>query len=76
MVFEKNWIPECGKNHGFILEHCRDAPEATGDEPEDADFDAPKIYEPVSVNWFREIPFRVDIQTSKIMPNLISIIIS
>lgn len=26
---------------------CRDAPEATGDEPEDADFDMPKIYEPV-----------------------------
>lgn len=26
----------------------RDAPEATGDEPEDADFDAPKIYEPVA----------------------------
>ena len=26
----------------------RDAPEATGDEPDDADFDMPKIYEPVS----------------------------
>lgn len=25
----------------------RDAPEATGDEPEDTDFDMPKIYEPV-----------------------------
>ena len=25
----------------------RDAPEATGEEPEDADFDMPKIYEPV-----------------------------
>lgn len=25
----------------------RDAPEATGEEPEDADFDAPKVYEPV-----------------------------
>ena len=26
----------------------RDAPEATGDEPDDTDFDMPKIYEPVS----------------------------
>ncbi len=26
----------------------REAAEATGDEPEDADFDMPKIYEPVS----------------------------
>lgn len=25
----------------------RDAPEATGDEPEDADFETPKVYEPV-----------------------------
>jgi len=30
------------------LNFCRDAPEATGDEPEDTDFDMPKIYEPVS----------------------------
>ena len=27
----------------------RDAPEATGDEPEDADFETPKIYEAVSL---------------------------
>lgn len=27
----------------------RDAPEATGDEPEDTDFDMPKIYEPVGI---------------------------
>ena len=27
---------------------CREAPEATGDEPDDADLDAPKIYEEVS----------------------------
>ena len=26
---------------------CRDAPEPTGDERDDADFDAPKIYEPI-----------------------------
>lgn len=30
----------------FLSIH-RDAPEATGDEPEDADFDMPKIYEPI-----------------------------
>ena len=34
-------------NHVVAL-FCRDAPEATGDEPEEADFDMPKIYEPVS----------------------------
>ena len=28
------------------LSLCRDAPEPTGEEPEDADLDAPKIYEP------------------------------
>ena len=27
---------------------CRDPPEPTGDEPEDFEFEAPKIYEPVS----------------------------
>ena len=27
----------------------RDAPEATGEEPEDADFEMPKIYEPVTI---------------------------
>lgn len=30
-----------------LLKH-RDAPEPTGDEPDDADFEMPKIYEPVS----------------------------
>ena len=39
-----------------MINHCiniylntvyRDAPEATGEEPEDTDFDMPKIYEPV-----------------------------
>ena len=32
----------------LCLFYFRDAPEATGEEPDDADFDAPKIYEPVS----------------------------
>ena len=31
----------------YLLKH-RDAPEPTGDEPDDADFEMPKIYEPVS----------------------------
>ena len=29
--------------------HCREPPEPTGDEAEDEDLEAPKIYEPVSV---------------------------
>ncbi|XP_078695417.1 dynein axonemal heavy chain 5-like [Branchiostoma floridae x Branchiostoma belcheri] len=31
----------------YFVDFLRDAPEATGDEPDDADLDAPKIYEPV-----------------------------
>ena len=31
----------------FYVDFLRDAPEPTGDEPEDADLDAPKIYEQV-----------------------------
>ncbi|GFO43348.1 dynein heavy chain 5, axonemal [Plakobranchus ocellatus] len=31
----------------FYVDFLRDAPEATGDEPDDADFDMPKIYEPI-----------------------------
>lgn len=31
----------------FVPHIYRDAPEATGDEPDDADFDMPKVYEPV-----------------------------
>lgn len=36
--------------HSFIVGVClcRDAPEPTGEEPEDADMDAPKIYEPAA----------------------------
>ena len=33
----------------FAVSSCRDAPEPTGEEPEDADLEAPKIYELVFV---------------------------
>ncbi|XP_052229952.1 dynein axonemal heavy chain 5-like isoform X5 [Dreissena polymorpha] len=35
------------KSTHFFGDFMRDAPEATGDEPEDSDFDMPKIYEPI-----------------------------
>ncbi len=38
----------CSVTSPLYCSSCRDAPEATGDEPEDMDFDMPKIYEPVS----------------------------
>ncbi|XP_033111994.1 dynein heavy chain 5, axonemal-like [Anneissia japonica] len=31
----------------YFVDFLRDAPEITGDEPDDADLDAPKIYEPI-----------------------------
>ncbi|CAL8289381.1 unnamed protein product [Merluccius merluccius] len=31
----------------YFVDFLRDAPEATGEEPEDSDFDMPKVYEPV-----------------------------
>ncbi|XP_061094941.1 dynein axonemal heavy chain 5 [Conger conger] len=31
----------------YFVDFLRDAPEVTGDEPEDADLEAPKIYEPI-----------------------------
>lgn len=34
----------------YFVDFLRDAPEPTGDEPEDADLDAPKIYEQVSIH--------------------------
>lgn len=34
------------KDH-FFVDFLREPPEATGDEPEDFDFSAPKIYEPI-----------------------------
>ncbi|XP_067366741.1 dynein axonemal heavy chain 5 isoform X3 [Channa argus] len=47
---------ELGKEHKNIVDYgvdqyfvdfLRDAPEATGEEPEDSDFDLPKVYEPI-----------------------------
>jgi len=36
--------------HGHIeAPFYRDPPEPTGDEPEDFEYEAPKIYEPVSI---------------------------
>ncbi|UJR23298.1 hypothetical protein I4U23_026313 [Adineta vaga] len=35
------------KQDDWFVDFLRDAPEPTGDEREDADFDAPKIYEPI-----------------------------
>ena len=44
----------------FFFSFHRDAPEATGDEPEDADFETPKIYEAVqkrlSIKYFNSFP--------------------
>nr|XP_046256822.1 dynein axonemal heavy chain 5 [Scatophagus argus] len=39
-------IVDCGLDSYFV-DFLRDAPEATGEEPEDSDFDLPKIYEPL-----------------------------
>jgi len=33
----------------FFFLITRDAPEPTGEEPDDAEFEQPKIYEPVSL---------------------------
>ena len=33
----------------YFVDFLREAPEPTGDEPEDADMEAPKVYEMVSV---------------------------
>ena len=32
----------------YFVDFLRDAPELTGDEPEDADMEAPKVYEQVT----------------------------
>ena len=32
----------------YFVDFMRDAPEPTGDEPDDADLEAPKVYEEVS----------------------------
>ena len=38
---------EVGSSPALLNDPFRDAPEPTGDETEDSDFDAPKIYEPI-----------------------------
>ena len=35
-------------NEPYFVDFMRDPPEPTGDEPEDADLEAPKVYEQVS----------------------------
>lgn len=42
----------------YFVDFLRDAPEATGDEPDDADLEAPKIYEPVPS--FEQLSNRLD----------------
>lgn len=49
---EKVLIEEFGgsvhfPSNPYYVDFLRDAPEATGDEPDDADIEAPKIYEQV-----------------------------
>lgn len=46
MLEEELAITEKSKQ-AFFVDFLRDAPEPTGDEPEDADLDAPKVYEEV-----------------------------
>ncbi|XP_036931609.1 dynein heavy chain 5, axonemal isoform X2 [Acanthopagrus latus] len=43
---EHKKIIDCGLDSYFV-DFLRDAPEATGEEPEDSDFDLPKVYEPM-----------------------------
>ena len=50
---EKVLIDELGSGtvfpeRPFFVDFLRDAPEATGDEPDDADLEAPKVYEKVN----------------------------
>ena len=42
----EEYFPKLAKEPYFV-DFLRDAPEPTGEEDEDADFDAPKIYEEV-----------------------------
>ncbi|XP_077977872.1 dynein axonemal heavy chain 5-like isoform X2 [Glandiceps talaboti] len=42
----------------FFVDFLRDAPEATGEEPDDADLEAPKVYEPV--NTLEQLADRLD----------------
>ena len=45
------YVPE----EPYFVDFLRDPPEATGEEGEDADLEAPKIYEPVSQITFKNI---------------------
>ncbi|MGH0119132.1 UNVERIFIED_CONTAM: hypothetical protein FKN15_052961 [Acipenser sinensis] len=40
-------IIESAHKEAYFVDFLRDAPEATGEEPDDAELDAPKIYEPI-----------------------------
>ncbi|TNN79750.1 Dynein heavy chain 5, axonemal [Liparis tanakae] len=46
LVEEHKNIADYGPDRYFV-DFLRDAPEATGEEPEDSDFDLPKVYEPM-----------------------------
>ncbi|XP_059194328.1 dynein axonemal heavy chain 5 [Centropristis striata] len=46
LVEERKNMSDCGLDRYFV-DFLRDAPEATGEEPEDSDFDLPKVYEPI-----------------------------
>lgn len=69
--YEKTIITVAGQHLGeeyvpmvstepYFVDFLRDAPEPTGDEPDDADMEAPKIYELVMTNT--SLPFYVDLQ--------------
>ncbi|XP_026120715.1 dynein heavy chain 5, axonemal isoform X1 [Carassius auratus] len=46
LVEEERMVVELGVDSYFV-DFLRDAPEATGEEPEETDFDMPKVYEPI-----------------------------
>ena len=43
------------QNHSCAIDLFRDAPEPTGEEVDDSEFDAPKIYERVSVLYIYRV---------------------
>ncbi len=51
---EKIVIEEVGMGDSpsepYFVDFLREAPEPTGEEPEDADLEAPKLYEQVSIS--------------------------
>ena len=47
-------MPLCEALIFSLILICRDPPEPTGDEPEDFEYEAPKIYEPVSDTTYAE----------------------